>query len=61
MLVLCTSNMVDDKSVTGTPLFFPTGKVDRGTKGVTQVGTFEVCVPTHVTLRIFIMQVLASQ
>ena len=28
---------------------------------VTRVGTFEVCVPTHVALRIFIMQVLASQ
>ena len=25
------------------------------------VGTFEVCVPTHVALRIFMMQVLASQ
>ena len=28
---------------------------------VTRVGTFEVCVPMHVTLRMFIMQVLASQ
>ena len=28
---------------------------------VTGVGTFEVCVPTHVALRMFIMQVLASQ
>ena len=28
---------------------------------VTRVGTFEVCVPTHVALRMFIMQVLASQ
>ena len=28
---------------------------------VTRVGTFEACVATHVTLRIFIMQVLASQ
>ena len=27
----------------------------------TRVGTFEVCVPTHVSLRMFIMQVLASQ
>ena len=27
----------------------------------TRVGTFEVCVSTHVSLRIFIMQVLASQ
>ena len=27
----------------------------------TQVGTFEVCVPRHVTLRKFIMRVLASQ
>ncbi len=26
-----------------------------------QVGTFEVCVLTHVALRMFIMQVLASQ
>ena len=28
---------------------------------VTQVGTFEVGVPTHVALRMFIMEVLASQ
>ena len=28
---------------------------------VTRVGTCEICVPTHVTLRIFIMQVLASR
>ena len=28
---------------------------------VNRVGTFEVCVPTHVALRMFIMQVLASQ
>ena len=28
---------------------------------VTRVGTFKVCVPTHVALRMFIMQVLASQ
>ena len=28
---------------------------------VTRVGTFEVSVPTHVALRMFIMQVLASQ
>ena len=28
---------------------------------VTQVGIFEVCVSTHVSLRMFIMQVLASQ
>ena len=28
---------------------------------VTWVGTFEVCVPTHFALRMFIMQVLASQ
>ena len=28
---------------------------------VTRVGTFEVCVRTHVALRMFIMQVLASQ
>ena len=27
----------------------------------TRVGTFEVCVPTHVTLCMFIRQVLASQ
>ena len=27
----------------------------------TGVGTFQVCVPTHVALRMFIMQVLASQ
>ena len=27
----------------------------------TRVGTFDVCVPTHVALCIFIMQVLASQ
>ena len=27
----------------------------------TQVGTFEVCHSTHVALRMFIMQVLASQ
>ena len=27
----------------------------------TRVGTFEVFVPTHVALRMFIMQVLASQ
>ena len=27
----------------------------------TRVGTFEVCVPTHVALRRFIIQVLASQ
>ena len=27
----------------------------------TRVGTFEVCVSTHVSLRMFIMQVLASQ
>ena len=27
----------------------------------TRVGTFEVCVPTHVALRLFIMRVLASQ
>ena len=27
----------------------------------TRVRTFEVCVPTHVSLRMFIMQVLASQ
>ena len=27
----------------------------------TRVRTFEVCVPTHVTLRMFIRQVLASQ
>ena len=28
---------------------------------VNRVGTFEVSVPTHVALRMFIMQVLASQ
>ena len=28
---------------------------------VTRVGIFEVCLSTHVALRIFIMQVLASQ
>ena len=28
---------------------------------VTRVGTFEVYVPTHAALRMFIMQVLASQ
>ena len=28
---------------------------------VTRVGTFEVSVPAHVALRMFIMQVLASQ
>ena len=28
---------------------------------VTQVGIFEVCVSTHVSLCMFIMQVLASQ
>ena len=28
---------------------------------VTRVGTFEVYVPTHVALRMLIMQVLASQ
>ena len=27
----------------------------------TRVGTFEVCVSTHASLRMFIMQVLASQ
>ena len=27
----------------------------------TRVGTFEVCVPTHVALRMFFMWVLASQ
>ena len=27
----------------------------------TRVGTFEVCIPTHVTLRMLIMQVLDSQ
>ena len=27
----------------------------------TRVGTFEICVPAHVALRMFIMQVLASQ
>ena len=30
-------------------------------KSVTRVGTFEVSVPTYVALRMFIMQVLASQ
>ena len=30
-------------------------------RAVTPVGTFEVCVPTHAALRIFIMQALASQ
>ena len=30
-------------------------------KKATRVRTFEVCVSTHVSLRIFIMQVLASQ
>ena len=30
-------------------------------KKATRVATLEVCVPTHVSLRIFIMQVLASQ
>ena len=28
---------------------------------VARVGTFEVCVPIHVALRMFIMQVLPSQ
>ena len=28
---------------------------------VTRVRTVEVCVPTHVALRMYIMQVLASQ
>ena len=28
---------------------------------VTRVGTFEACAPTHVALRMLIMQVLASQ
>ena len=28
---------------------------------VNRVRTFQVCVPTHVALRIFVMQVLASQ
>ena len=28
---------------------------------VTRVATFEVCVLTHITLRMFIMQVLANQ
>ena len=31
------------------------------TRKATRVGTFEVCVSTHVALRMFIMQVLASQ
>ena len=44
-----------------------TGHIQHGTteykahRTVTRVGTFEVCVPTHVALRMFIMQVLASQ
>ena len=28
---------------------------------VTRVGTFDVCVATHVALRMFIMQVMAGQ
>ena len=28
---------------------------------VTRFGTFEVCVPTHVALRMFIMHVLTSE
>ena len=35
-------------------------KIVNKQKG-TRVGTFEVCVPTHIALRIFIMQVLTSQ
>ena len=31
------------------------------TRRATRVGTFEVCVSTHVALRMLIMQVLASQ
>ena len=39
--------------------WYPSHRI--GNKRATQVGTFEVCVVTHVALRMFIMQVLASQ
>ena len=43
----------------------PFGKLEHGIGNInrraTQVGTFEVCVLAHVALRMFIMQVLASQ
>ena len=35
--------------------------VQKINRRVTRVGTFEVFVPTHVALLMFIMQVLASQ
>ena len=39
----------------------PVGTVLGINSRVTRVGTFEVCVPTHVALSMFIMKVLASQ
>ena len=36
-------------------------EIHRKVTRVCPVGTFEVCVPTHVGFRMFIMQVLASQ
>ena len=45
-------------------LFWPVncfGTEQKINRRVTRVGTFEVYVPTHVALRMFIMQVLASQ
>ena len=51
--------LVDDKSVASCQQTCCTEqKINRR---VIRVGTFEVCVPTHVALRMFIMQVLASQ
>ena len=41
-------------------LFYPEHKIEINRKA-TRVGTFEVYVSTHVSLRMFIMQVLASQ
>ena len=38
----------------------PSHRIEINRKA-TRVGTFEVCVSTHVSLRMFIMQVLASQ
>ena len=49
-----TPNNVNDQNSSRTTEY----KLSRG---VTRVGTFEVCVLTHVALRMFIVQVLASQ
>ena len=43
------------------PVNLPNTASQNRNRGAIRVGTFEVCVSTHVSLRMFIMQALASQ